>query len=64
MRQTGEMKERYGRDRNNHSRAGTPFYKGDSCDDGRDGVIEITLGVLTITFGVLRQKSRKSLVVT
>jgi hypothetical protein len=33
------MKERYGRDKNNLSRAGTPFYKGDSNDDGRDGVI-------------------------
>ena len=33
---TGEMRERYGRDKNNLSRAGIPFYKGDYCDDGRD----------------------------
>jgi hypothetical protein len=37
MRMTGEMKERYGRDKNNLSRAGTPFCKGNSSDDGRDG---------------------------
>jgi hypothetical protein len=33
------MKERYGRDKNNLFRAGTPFYKGNSSDDGRDGEI-------------------------
>jgi hypothetical protein len=36
MRVTGEMKERYGRDEKDHSRAGTPFHKEDSNDDGRD----------------------------
>ena len=34
---TGEMKERYGRDKNNLHRSEMPFYKGDSSDDGRDG---------------------------
>ena len=33
------MKERYGRDKYNHSHAGIPFYTGNSCDNGRDGVI-------------------------
>jgi hypothetical protein len=33
------MKERYGRDEKNLSRAETPFCKGDSDDDGRDGEI-------------------------
>ena len=36
MRVTGEMKERYGRDENDLSHAETPFYKGDSEDNGRD----------------------------
>ena len=36
MRVTGVIWERYGRDENNHSRAETPLYKGDSEDDGRD----------------------------
>ena len=31
------MKERYGRDKNDLSRAQSPFYKGDFSDDGRDG---------------------------
>ena len=34
---TGEIREGYGRDENNLSRAETSFYKGDSNDDGRDG---------------------------
>jgi hypothetical protein len=33
------MKERNGRDKNNLHRAESPFYKGDSSDDGRDGDI-------------------------
>ena len=33
---TGGIWERDGRDENNHSRAETPLYKGDSEDDGRD----------------------------
>ena len=37
MRVMGEMKERYGRDKNDLSRAQSPFYKGDFSDDGRDG---------------------------
>jgi len=36
MRVTGEIRERYGRDENNPSRAQTPLYKGDSSDYGRD----------------------------
>ena len=36
---TGEIREGYGRDENNLSRAETPFYKGDSSDDGRDEAI-------------------------
>ena len=36
---TGETRERYGRDKNNLSRAKTPIYKGISEDDGRDGGI-------------------------
>ena len=36
MRVMGEMKERYGRDENNLSRAQTPMYKGDSKGYGRD----------------------------
>jgi hypothetical protein len=33
---TGGIRERYGRDKNNLSRAGTALYKGNSSDDGRD----------------------------
>ena len=36
MRVTGEIRERYGRDENNPSRAQTPLYKGYPSDDGRD----------------------------
>jgi hypothetical protein len=36
MRVMGEMKERYGRDKNNLSHAETPLCKGYSSDDGRD----------------------------
>jgi hypothetical protein len=34
-----KMKERYWRDKNKLSRVRTPFYKGNSSDDGRDGDI-------------------------
>jgi len=36
MRVTGEMRERYGRDENDLSRAQSPLYKGNPSDYGRD----------------------------
>ena len=36
MRETGEIRERYGRDENDLSHVETTLYKGDSEDDGRD----------------------------
>jgi hypothetical protein len=47
---TGEMKERYGRDKNNLSRAEHPFYKGDSSDDGRDGAFFTPLLIIANYF--------------
>jgi len=42
MRVTGEIRERYGRDENNPSRAQTPLYKGYPSDDGRDeGILSL-----------------------
>ena len=35
----GGIREGYGRDENNPSRAEPPLYKGISSDDGRDGAI-------------------------
>ena len=44
------MKERYGRDKNNLSRAEHPFYKGDSSDDGRDGAFFTPLLIIANYF--------------
>jgi hypothetical protein len=43
----GEIKERNGRDKNNLHHAETPFYKGNSSDNGRDGD-KIVRGVVTL----------------